>query len=89
MTLYVSDHGESLGEGGLYLHGMPNFLAPRAQRHVPMIVWAGTEFDGITADSLRAKKGMAFTHDHLFHTLLGLMEVQTVVYDQEFDFLKK
>ena len=89
LMLYVGDHGESLGEGGLYLHGMPNFLAPRAQRHVPMIVWAGTEFDGITVDSLRAKKDMALTHDYLFHTLLGLMEVQTAAYDQEFDFLKK
>ena len=26
--IYVSDHGESLGEKGLYLHGAPYFMAP-------------------------------------------------------------
>ena len=43
--LYISDHGESLGENNLYLHGMPYMLAPSEQTDVPVIVWAGKTSD--------------------------------------------
>lgn len=79
--LYVSDHGESLGENGMYLHGMPNFIAPDTQRKVPVIMWIGKNFDEISFDDLNAKKHQPFTHDNIFHTLLGLMEVECNVYD--------
>lgn len=86
--LYVSDHGESLGEYGLYLHGMPNFIAPESQRHVPMIVWIGRKFDEISIEELKAKKDKQLTHDNIFYTLLGLMEVESKVYKKEMDFIK-
>ena len=42
---YISDHGESLGESGLYLHGMPYIFAPDSQTKVPLIVWASETSD--------------------------------------------
>ena len=80
--LYASDHGESLGENGLYLHGMPYFIAPKEQTHVPAILWMGEGVDG-----LRAKRDEKFSHDNLFHTVLGLIGVQTAVYKPELDIL--
>lgn len=80
---YVSDHGESLGENNLYLHGLPNLLAPSEQKHVPMIFWFSDSFleDGISVDHLQNRLDETFSHDNVFHTLLGLFEVQTQVYD--------
>lgn len=80
--LYLSDHGESLGENGLYLHGMPYAMAPSEQTHVPMLTWLSPAFQqqrGVTADCLRPQAGQALSHDHLFHSLLGLSGVQTQV----------
>ena len=83
--LYVSDHGESLGENNVYLHGLPNFIAPKTQRHVPMIMWIGKHFDGLTMAELRAKKDMPLSHDNITHTLLGLLEVESNTYNRALD----
>lgn len=83
--LYVSDHGESLGENNVYLHGLPNFLAPKEQRHVPMIMWTGKNYKAVTAKQLRAKKDKPYSHDNIFHTLLGLMEIESKDYDKNLD----
>ncbi|MGD8568227.1 MAG: phosphoethanolamine--lipid A transferase [Gammaproteobacteria bacterium] len=82
---YVSDHGESLGENGLYLHGLPSFIAPDTQRHVPAIFWFGKHYDDIDTGLLKAKLGQKFTHDNIFHTILGLMEIKTSLYDKTMD----
>jgi lipid A ethanolaminephosphotransferase len=84
---YVSDHGESLGEGGVYLHGLPKAIAPKAQLHVPAIMWIGHSFDEIDVPALRKKSGAPFTHDNLFHTALGFLEVETAIYRSEMDIL--
>ncbi len=73
---YVSDHGESLGEGGFYLHGMPYMVAPTAQTHVPIIVWNGGSSD-IDYEKSLALKDSPNSHDALFGTLLDLFEIQT------------
>ena len=73
---YVSDHGESLGEGGLYLHGMPYMFAPKEQTHVPLIVWSG-DFSDIDHEKTLALKDQPNTHDALFGVLLELFEVET------------
>jgi lipid A ethanolaminephosphotransferase len=78
--IYVSDHGESLGEAGLYLHGSPYFMAPETQTKVPMILWMSDPFKarfGIDRDCVAAKSGNALSHDNLFHSLLGLLDLQT------------
>ena len=85
VMFYVSDHGESLGENGLYLHGMPNFMAPDEQRHVPAIMWFGEGFDGANINLLKNKRNKRYSHDNIFHTVLGFMEIETTIYNQEMD----
>jgi lipid A ethanolaminephosphotransferase len=82
--LYVSDHGESLGENNLYLHGLPYAIAPDFQKHVPWIEWHAPDF-GLDLACLRQRRDMPMSHDNLFHTVLGMMQVQTVVYAQTQD----
>jgi lipid A ethanolaminephosphotransferase len=86
---YISDHGESLGENNLYLHGLPNMLAPDEQKRVPMIFWFSDSFeeDGVSVDMLKPRLDEKFSHDNVFHTTLGLFEVETEVYDREKDLL--
>lgn len=86
--LYVSDHGESLGEAGLYLHGSPRFLAPEYQTRVPMILWMSKAFKDqfdLDQECLVAKKDMALSHDNLFHSLLGMLDIITDVHDPALD----
>jgi lipid A ethanolaminephosphotransferase len=85
---YISDHGESLGENNLYLHGLPYRVAPKEQTHVPMITWLSSGFEhgrGISTSCLQKERHRALTHDHLFHTVLGMMSVRTEVYQAERD----
>lgn len=86
--LYVSDHGESLGEKGLYLHGVPYAIAPDQQTHVPMVVWlspAMTRSGDVSARCLDAKADTPLSHDNLFHSVLGLLDVSTSVYREARD----
>ncbi len=76
--LYLSDHGESLGEKGLYLHGMPYAMAPAEQTQVPMLFWPAST-------CLQAQAARPLSHDHLFHTVLGLARVHTQAYDAGLD----
>lgn len=87
--MYISDHGESLGERGLYLHGTPYAFAPKEQTEVPMFMWLPQQYadaKGIDKRCLtqKAKKG-AFSHDNLFHTLLGLYGVDSKVINPRLD----
>lgn len=88
--LYMSDHGESLGENGLYLHGFPYLIAPKEQKHVPFLLWLSpamskTEKIGITC--MQATENHAVSHDNLFDTVLGMMRVRTQVYRPTQDLL--
>jgi lipid A ethanolaminephosphotransferase len=83
--LYMSDHGESLGESGVYLHGLPYFMAPDAQTNVASVMWFGDNYDEIDIDSIRKKSDREYSHDNLFHTILGLMEVETKLYKRDMD----
>lgn len=87
-VLYVSDHGESLGENRLYLHGMPYAIAPAVQTQVPMLMWLSDgawRATGIDPTCLRRRATQPASHDHLFHTLLGLLDVRTQLYDTAWD----
>lgn len=88
--LYVSDHGESLGEYGLYLHGAPYAVAPKAQLHVPLVLWASPAFlanDKINGACLQAKSKQPTSQDALFPTVLGIFDIQTNVYRPQQDLL--
>jgi len=88
--IYMADHGESLGEGGVYLHGLPYFMAPDAQTHIGAIMWFGPRMSKeIDADALRKRADKHYSQDNLFHTLLGIFNVQTEVYKKDMDILKK
>lgn len=86
--VYVSDHGESLGEHGLYLHGQPWLLAPDVQKKVPMLMWfsAGTPARlGLDTTCLRGRLADPASHDNLAPTLLGLTDTQTALYRPALD----
>ncbi|MEI2453349.1 phosphoethanolamine--lipid A transferase [Lysobacter firmicutimachus] len=86
--IYVSDHGESLGENGLYLHGVPYAIAPQTQTRVPMTMWFSPGFAasrGLDLRCLRREALRPASHDNLFHSVLGLMQVRTSVYARELD----
>jgi lipid A ethanolaminephosphotransferase len=85
---YLSDHGESLGESGVYLHGLPRAIAPDSQLHVPAVLWLGSGFGDVDLPALLKKRDIRFTHDNLFHTVLGFMEIETAVYRPEMDILE-
>jgi lipid A ethanolaminephosphotransferase len=81
--IYVSDHGESLGENGIYLHGLPYSIAPATQTHVPMIAWLSPGFAAgnfVNRRCVNGKAGDPLSHDNLFHSVLGLLDVHTGVY---------
>jgi lipid A ethanolaminephosphotransferase len=81
--LYVSDHGESLGENNLYLHGLPYAIAPDTQKHVPMVTWFSDAFEtrsGVSNACLRRKQAALLSHDNYFHTVAGLLDVKSAEY---------
>jgi lipid A ethanolaminephosphotransferase len=86
--LYVSDHGESLGENNIYLHGLPYRVAPDVQKRVPWISWWSANFEkqtGIQSACLKKKVNTPLTHDNYFHSALGLMGISTEVYQAQLD----
>jgi lipid A ethanolaminephosphotransferase len=86
--LYVSDHGESLGEHGLYLHGVPYRIAPDEQTKVPMIIWLSSSLmtsAGLDASCLAKRAAAPASHDNLAHTTLGLFGVRSKAYEPAFD----
>ena len=89
--VYLSDHGESLGEGGLYLHGMPYAIAPDEQTKVPMTMWFSPGYAGSLGLDVSCLKQQAATthasHDNYFHTVLGLMQVTAPEYLPGMDLL--
>lgn len=87
-VIYLSDHGESLGESGLYLHGMPYGLAPETQKQVPMMAWFSTgalRSQGVAQDCLQRLGAHSLSHDNLYSSVLGLLDIQTSLYRPELD----
>lgn len=89
--LYLSDHGESLGENGIYLHGLPYWMAPKAQTQVPMLWWMSKAYAAsqqLTSDCVAAKQHNSYSHDNLFHSLLGMFQIKTTVYQSGKDIFR-
>src|SRR5690606_31217605 len=84
--VYMADHGESLGEMGLYLHGLPYAFAPEAQTHVASLMWLGKGFENEEA-RLRAHSDLPLSHDDYVHTVLGMLDVEARVHKPELDLL--
>lgn len=87
-VLYVSDHGESLGEGNLYLHGVPYAIAPATQLKVPMTLWVSKGMErsrGLDMACIRARAQRPASHDNFFSSVLGFMDVRTGAYERKLD----
>ncbi|WP_145557557.1 phosphoethanolamine transferase EptA [Yersinia aldovae] len=91
--VYLSDHGESLGENGIYLHGTPYMFAPSQQTHIPFLMWLSPDYTknyGINRQCLTdSAQHDEISQDNLFHTLLGMMNIQTKEYQSGLDLLQK
>ncbi|MBP5956967.1 phosphoethanolamine--lipid A transferase [Pseudomonas anatoliensis] len=86
--LYLSDHGESLGEYNLFLHGTPYMLAPEQQKHVAMLAWFSDSYQksySVDTHCLQMSRDKPLSQDNLFHSMLGLLEVHSSVYQQDLD----
>ncbi|WP_131106763.1 phosphoethanolamine--lipid A transferase [Pseudomonas sp. Sample_10] len=86
--LYLSDHGESLGEYNLFLHGTPYMLAPDQQKHVAMLAWFSDSYQksfSVDTHCLQLSREKPLSQDNLFHSMLGLLEVNSKVYNQDLD----
>ncbi|WP_159814167.1 phosphoethanolamine transferase [Pseudomonas sp. 18058] len=86
--LYLSDHGESLGEYNLFLHGTPYMLAPEQQKHVAMLAWFSDNYQksySVDTHCLQMSRDKPLSQDNLFHSMLGLLEVKSSVYQPDLD----
>jgi len=86
--VYISVHGESLGENNLYLHGLPYMIAPDYQKKVPFMLWLSDGYQqnyGFDKPCILKKVSNKFSHDNLFSSMLGLLSIQTSVYDESLD----
>lgn len=89
--VYLSDHGESLGENGVYLHGLPYSIAPDTQKHVPMLLWLSDDYQkryGVNYSCLKQQSAQNdYSQDNLFSTMLGILGVETSEYRAADDIL--
>ena len=79
--LYVSDHGQSLGENNLYLHGIPKSIAPKEQLEIPFIVW-------VSDSSQKLIQNDQLTQHHVFHSVLNFLALDSPIYDEKMSVFK-
>ncbi len=84
---YTADHGESMGESGLYLHGLPWLLAPEAQKHVASLMWFGRNYR-VDRAAMQQLASQPLSHDNYSHTVLGLLEVSSQIRDPGLDLVR-
>ena len=79
--IFVSDHGESLGENNLYMHGLPLSIAPKEQYEIPFIVW-------ISDNSKQLKPNNMLSQNHVFHSVLKFLGIESTIYDEKMNIFK-
>ena len=78
--IFISDHGESLGENKMFMHGLPMKLAPKEQYEIPFLVW--------TSENFRAYKSnlpAVLEQHYIFHSVLNLLSIQSPAYNEDYD----
>lgn len=86
VVIYASDHGESLGENNIYLHGFIYNIAPKEQKEIPLLVWVSESFQ--VQHKMQPKCiGLkpSYSHDNIFHSILGLFKAETKLYNKDLD----
>ncbi len=89
---YMSDHGESLGENGIYLHSLPYFIAPNEQKHIAAVAWLSESLarnHHLNYAALKENRNQPISHDHIFHSLLGIFGVNCKIYDRKLDIFNR
>jgi lipid A ethanolaminephosphotransferase len=86
--IYASDHGESLGEKSLYLHGAPLKFAPKEQTHVPILLWASNGLKERKDYPKVRQINKEITHEFLRHTVMDLFQLQTEYFDPKKSILR-
>jgi len=79
--IFVSDHGESLGEKNLYMHGLPLSIAPKEQYEIPFIVW-------LSDSSKQLKPNKILSQNHVFHSVLNFLNIQSPIYNEQMNIFK-
>lgn len=79
--IFISDHGESLGEKGLYMHGIPASLAPKEQLEIPFIVWTSD-------NSRKVKENQGHSQHNIFHSVLDFLAIDSPIYEQDMSIFK-
>ena len=90
--IYISNYGQSLGENNVYLYNLPYKIAPKEQTHVPFMLWLSPEYVSsfnIDTACLTQNSNEHYTHDNLFHSILGMLDIQTLEYDAELDIFNR
>ncbi len=80
--IFISDHGESLGENNLYMHGIPASIAPKEQLDIPFIVW-------LSDDSRKLKDSKEYSQHNIFHSVLDFLAIDSPIYDSNMSIYKK
>ena len=84
--IFISDHGESLGENKVFMHGLPMKIARRVQYEIPFLIWTSKDFRRFKPDS---QLPAVLEQHYVFHSVLNLLSIQSPAYDEAFDvFLK-
>lgn len=81
--IFISDHGESLGEGKMFMHGLPKKLAPKEQYEIPFLVWTSEGYR-----EYRNDLPAVLEQHYIFHSVLNLLSIQSPVYNKDFDIFK-
>jgi lipid A ethanolaminephosphotransferase len=79
--IFVSDHGESLGEKNLYMHGLPLSMAPKEQYEIPFIVW-------VSDSTMQMKPNETLSQNHVFHSVLKFLQIGSPIYDENMNIYK-
>ena len=80
--IFVSDHGESLGENNLYMHGLPRSIAPKQQYEIPFIVWTSDN------SARQMKPNKILTQNYVFHSVLNFLNIQSPIYKEQMNIFK-
>ena len=91
--IFISDHGESLGENKMFMHGLPMKLAPKVQYEIPFLVWTSEGFRDYKPVSSRqdAPTGelpAVLEQHYIFHSVLNLLSIDSPAYDKDYDIFK-
>ena len=92
--IFISDHGESLGENKMFMHGLPMNLAPKVQYEIPFLVWTSENFRtckpmSAHLDAAEGELPAVLDQHYIFHSVLNLLSIQSPAYNQAYDIFEK